>query len=29
MRERDCALVCRHCRHDPQVGFHPTIMEAL
>jgi hypothetical protein len=29
MRERDCAVVCRHCRHDPDVGYHPTIMEAL
>ena len=29
IRERDCALVCRYCRNDPQVGYHPSVMEAL
>jgi len=29
IRQRDCAIVCRHCRHDPQLGFHPSIIEAL
>lgn len=29
IRERDVALVCRFCRHDPSVGFHPTIIDAL
>jgi hypothetical protein len=29
LRERDCAIVCRHCRNDPEVGFAPNIIEAL
>lgn len=29
LRERDCAIVCRHCRHDPQLGYHPNIIDAL
>lgn len=29
MRERDCAIICRLCRHDPELGFTPAIIEAL
>jgi hypothetical protein len=29
IRERDCAVICRLCRHDPEVGYYPNIVEAL
>ena len=29
IRDRDCAIICTFCRHDPELGYHPSIIEAL